>query len=129
MLFDDFPLLDNRRLYLPSLDDVAMVVKDFTITEITTLVGLILWSLLLFVPLKGIDRRDNITGLTYLLYLLAGGVTLAIAIPGKLTTIRDLHWQAGAVVAFALVAGFKWIKRPSVALAKVRTERSEEKKP
>lgn len=128
MLFDDFPLLDNRRLYLPSLDDVAAVVKDFTITEITTLVGIVLWFLLMLVPLTGIDRRDGVTGSTFLLFACAAAVLLVIAVPGKLAHLQDAPWQAAAIVAFGMVAAIRWVRRPTGTLPKSPTS-TEEKRP
>ena len=128
MLFENFPLLDKRRLYLPSLSDVAAVVKDFTVTEMTTLVSVVLWLVVMAMPLTGIDRRDNITGITYLLYAAGSGIMLTVVIPGKFVHWDDAIWQIASLLGLLAVASIRWIKRPPPPIVKASSIRETETK-
>lgn len=110
---DNFPVLDSRRLYLPTFAELAAIVKDFTVVEIVTLVGVGLWLVLLAMPLSGIDRRDPMTRITYLFFMCFGGVALMIAVPGKFPTVHDAGWQLSSMGAMAALASIRWARRPS----------------
>ena len=68
-----------------------------------------IWTLLLFLPLHGIDRRGEITLMMYALFIIFAGVTLVIVIPMKYTnaeyTTAD---QVIMVVLMAAISQFRW---------------------
>lgn len=123
-IFDtDFALLDTRRLYLPTLSETFAVVKDFAITEIFTLIGIMLWLIILALSLRGVDRRDGITGMTYVLFMVAAGATLVFAATDRITGGQaDRSFQSVVIIAFGAVAGFRWAFRRTPPAKEVHRE-------
>lgn len=111
-MLDEIPkLLDRRRLYLPSFDEIAAAFLDFTVTEYATIASCALWLVLLFMPIGDADRRDSMTGFTYMLYLTAAGVTLCLVIPHKLSTLDASPYQVVVTIGLAMLAGVRWSMR------------------
>jgi hypothetical protein len=125
-IFDDIlPTLDTNRLYMPTFQEFTLVVRDFTTTEIFTIVGVVFWFIMLALPLTGIDRRDRMTGVTYLLYMTFGAAMLVLAVPGKFPHLEDGIWQLITLMAFAAAAALKWFVRKAPPIVIRVTDGSE----
>ncbi len=73
------------------------------------LVGLVFWVGILLIPLKGIDCRDVLSCLTYILYCAFAGAVTIIAIP----SMKDVGFGLTPQVAFFVLvlmsaAALRW---------------------
>ena len=62
--------------------------------------GFVIWSMLLLVPLRGIDCSEPVTGLLYSAYCSASGLLLIVIIPS------EFHNQESPANTFALTVVF-----------------------
>ncbi len=78
------------------------------ISDFAMPIGLILWLIILWIPLKGIDRDDSISGLTYLAFSAFTAAVLIIIMPSHLD--RDPGFIADfRILAMVTVIGvFRW---------------------
>jgi hypothetical protein len=107
------PLWGELKRALPQgLDGsgVAGALGLHSTAEFGAAAGLLLWAIMLAMPLPGVDRRDEITGMLYVTYMLFVGVTLVLALPtagqGHLTLA-----QVVLLLMMAAAAGTKWSLR------------------
>ncbi len=68
------------------------------------------WLLILWMPLHNVDRRDPITFVTYLCFLLSLGIVLFIVIP-ELLMIRKINYVRDLllIIVFVSFAGIRWV--------------------
>lgn len=85
----------------------------------------ILWMVILFLPLIGIDRRDPIAGLVYVLYCVAAGVTLVIILPEKYSDVLSLKTQFNLVMAMIFCASFRWFYKATTNKLEIKIELEE----
>ena len=67
-----------------------------------------LWIAILLMPLIGIDRRDPIAGLMYVLFCSGAGVALVFALPQKYAPPRTINLQITTVFFMGAVSAFRW---------------------
>ena len=67
-----------------------------------------LWIIILFMPLFGIDRRDPIAGLMYVLFCSGAGVALVFALPQNYAPPRTMNLQITTVLFMGGVSAFRW---------------------
>ncbi|MFY7928448.1 MAG: hypothetical protein ACOVS5_06225, partial [Oligoflexus sp.] len=81
----------------------GMALKDFALP-----IAFLLWLFILYIPLKGIDRRDVVAGLLYTLYCVTSGIVIFFAIPNFQPTWRSfgLHFCLAAVCGS--IAAYRW---------------------
>ena len=81
---------------------------DYRMKEIVPFLYFGLWVLILCTPLFGIDRRDNIAGLVYVLFCIASGVTLVLVLPKENYGIPPLSQQIFYVTLMGVIATYRW---------------------
>lgn len=99
---------------LPGLDETVAAFTDLTTGDVALISGGLLWFVLLRLSLAGIDRRDGMTGLTYVLYMMAAGATLLLALPGHHDVLADDRRQMLLVCLMGAIAAYRWIRKPKV---------------
>lgn len=67
-----------------------------------------LWIAIVALPLRGIDRRDPIAGLVYILYCMAAGAALLYALPQYYIQPPSLKAMNVTVCVMGIVAGVRW---------------------
>jgi hypothetical protein len=91
------------------ISDLAGSWQDTTTSELSIFGFLLLWVFILAFPLKGIDRRDFVSGLCYTLFCTAAGVMLIIVLPqGQRFGWHNLGGQAFEISGMALVSIIRW---------------------
>lgn len=113
----------NWTLLIPGVHEILTRVVGMSTSEVALVVGSLLWVVLLCLSLSGIDRRDAATGFTYVLYMMAAGATLLLALPGKSEAVGDYRQQMMLVCAMGALAAVRWIrhaKAPSKALKEMK---------
>lgn len=63
---------------------------------------------ILYMPLRGIDRRDFICGLMYIVYIIAAGTILFFAVPGAETGLTTLGLHLAFVTLLGAIAFYRW---------------------
>ena len=114
---------------LPSFEEIADSFANMTVQEVSVLVGAGLWVLLLCMPLKNIDRRDNTTAVTYIFWMIAVGIVLIMALPNTMFGIMRSGDQLLLIFALACLASIRWgiRRRFNAAVAKVDRQNMESK--
>jgi hypothetical protein len=70
---------------------------------------IILWFVLLFLPLNGIDRRDKASGMVYALYMAGAGVALLLALPQNYVEQKpDVQQQMTMIFALMIISLWRW---------------------
>lgn len=67
-----------------------------------------LWGMMIALPLTGMDRRDAITGLVYMLFCLAAGATLVFALPMNFIPNPTFQSMVSTLTIMAGLAGLRW---------------------
>ncbi len=102
----------DLRTGMPGLDETVAAFTDLSTGDVALISGGLLWLVILRLSLAGIDRRDGITGLTYVLYMMAAGATLLLALPGKHDALADDRGQMLLVCLMGAIAAYRWTKKP-----------------
>ena len=76
--------------------------------------GMVLWLALLALPLSGIQRADHITGATYVLYLVASGITLMILFGRPWMDQSMDPGVAPWILFFLTLSAWRWFPKKSV---------------
>ena len=87
--------------------DIREILSGITMLEISRQGLFALWLLILFLPLKGVDRRDMLACLVYTMFLGAAAATLFYAIPKALVeeqaSFREQLITLGMVFVFGII--------------------------
>ncbi|MFW7380339.1 MAG: hypothetical protein ACOH5I_16120 [Oligoflexus sp.] len=88
--------------------DIIAANDRLTIQDFAILFQSLYWLILAFFPLSGIDKRDRLTALSYVLFLLFSACLLFFAIPGRSTEFSD--WNDHLLLFFFLgfIAWWRW---------------------
>ncbi len=96
---------------LPSTHEIVSAFLDIPISTIAIIIGIIFWLGILWIPLKGIDRRDSSASMMYGLFMCFCATALFIAPKGARTD--DTNYL-GIIVTMIVIFGaakFRWIYR------------------
>ncbi len=102
----------NLHTGLPGIDETVAAFTAVTTSDVALISGGLLWLVLLKLSLAGIDRRDGLTGLTYVLYMMAAGATLMLALPGHQEVLADDRRQMLLVCVMGGIAAYRWTRKP-----------------
>jgi len=110
----DHTVLESLHDSLPSLGDTLKAFGDIAPADWMMLFGGLLWLIILKLSLRQIDRRDHQTGLTYIFFMTAAGVTLMIALPSRFRTTTDFSkTQVVLCLLLLIIAAMRWFMQPS----------------
>ena len=93
---------------VPFFNDLSSALKSLQFADFIPTILWMLWISLLFIKLKGIDLRDDLTKLCYMVVVSAFGGLLLIALPtvwGSYRTPLENVLLAGLFIA---AAHFRW---------------------
>ena len=96
---------NDYQMLLPDLHELS---DAFSFNDFAGVPGLILWCIIVFFPLTGIDRRDTCTFYTYTLFCISAGVLLMLALPLRLIGQASIVTQFLLIIGLGLVAGLRW---------------------
>lgn len=97
--------------YGTSTTELLRAFTMLSVEEVLMAAAASLWLVILCLPLSGVDRRDHIAGLTYVLFCISAGVMLTIALPGRFGNFSDAPHHLEAIALFAFVAAVRWMWR------------------
>ena len=114
-LFDNTAFKDLSAS-LPSLGDTFKAFGDIAAADWMMLFGGMLWLIILRLSLRQIDRRDHQTGLTYIFFMTAAGVTLMVALPSRFRASAGFSkTQLVMCLLLLIVAAIRWYLQPSAS--------------
>ena len=87
----------------------------------------VLWVVILFYPLHGVDRQDPIAGLVYILYCVGAGATLFFALPDHFSRAIDLPLHFGVLTIMGGFAAYRWFHKNNQTLTREEHEKMMEK--
>jgi uncharacterized membrane protein len=91
------------------IEDIREIWASITFADIAKAGFMSIWAVLLFLPLRGIDRKDASSLLMYALFMIFAGVTLVIVIPMKYVgSSYSLKDQVLLVVIMIAIAMSRW---------------------
>src|SRR5688500_18749306 len=93
------------RMLLPSANELGIA---YSLQDFAGVPGLILWCAIVMYLLSGIDRRDVITGYTYILFCIAVAVVLMMGLPLRLIGEASIVSQVLLLTGLGIVAGLRW---------------------
>ena len=91
------------------LIDLRGLVTDFRVQDLGPMVFWGLWFIALFASLRGVDRRDEISQVTYMGSIMALGVMLILVLPFG---VKSQYGPIGKMVVFSillLVPSLRWM--------------------
>ncbi|NRA64703.1 MAG: hypothetical protein HRU19_09485 [Pseudobacteriovorax sp.] len=106
------------------IHDAKAIILGFEMRDLAHPSYLMLWLVILFYPLHGVDRNDPIAGLVYVLYSLFVGTTVFFALPKNFQEISDLNTHFGILVIMGCVTAYRWwfhTNEPKKVVAKAET--------
>lgn len=68
-----------------------------------------MWLIILFMPLIGVDRRDPIAGAVFSLYCVASGAALVYALPQEIMGETNLKTINISLTCMGIAAGIRWV--------------------
>ena len=96
---------------LPSTNEIVDAFLDIPVSTIAIIVGIIFWLGILWIPLKGVDRRDSVASMMYGLFMCFAATALFIVPKGtKPETTNYLGIAVTMLVIFG-AAKFRWLSR------------------
>jgi hypothetical protein len=88
------------------------------------------WPLILFLPLKAIDRRDSWTALGYMLTMAAYATVIFVAMPASMGMDRPLNIALAVVCVSVAIAAARWFvgleKAEEVIVTKIQEAKKED---
>jgi uncharacterized membrane protein len=96
---------------LPNGREIFEAFLDVPITSFSSFLGVIFFIGLMSISLRGIDRRDQIGGITYALFMCFCGTALILVINQTKTGSLNILTQFVTVLVIFLAAKLRWINR------------------
>lgn len=90
------------------ISDLIEIGYGIKLTDLSTPIGLCLWALIIFLPVRQFDTRDIWSGLTYIIFTAAAGVTLIVALPEQYTEAMEINSQIFLTLFMFVVAAVRW---------------------
>lgn len=109
-------------------EDVRLTITSLQLRDFAYPSYVLLWLIILFFPLTGVDREDPIAGLVYILYCLAAGATFVFALPGNLPDLSDSSIHIAVLSLMGVLSSYRWFHRNSQTLTKEEHEALERKR-
>ncbi len=96
---------------LPSSSEIIDAFLDIPVSTVAIIVGIIFWLGILWIPLKGIDRRDSAASMMYGLFMCFAATALFIVPKG--TKPETTNYLGIAVTLIVIFGGtkFRWLYR------------------
>ncbi len=94
---------------VPFFSDLSSALKSLQFSDFIPTILWLLWITILFIKLKGIDLRDDLTKLCYMVVVLAFGCLLLIALPAIWGSYRSPLENVLLAGLFIAAAHFRWI--------------------
>jgi hypothetical protein len=88
--------------------DVLTLFADLTMRDLQYPFALLLWIILLSLSLQGVERRDHIAGISYILYCTASAVALFLGLPGSFLDLADIGFHLAFVSLAIAVTSYRW---------------------
>jgi hypothetical protein len=108
-IIDD--ILSSQTYLLPSTQEIVEAFVDIPISIIAIVIGIIFWLGILWIPLKGIDRRDTTAGMMYGLFMCFCAAALFIVPQGQQDETTNYLGIAMTLIVIFGTAKFRWIYR------------------
>ncbi len=88
----------------------------------------ILMLVIFWLPLHGIDRRDQICGLLYIVYIIAAGTVLFFAVPGVEKGMAAMGLHLAFISLLGSAAAYRWFHTNDalVVVAKAQSKKAAE---
>ena len=83
---------------------------------------ILLWMVILYLPLHGIDCADPVAGMVYVLYCIGSGATLFFALPNEFNSLEDLGIHFGTLLAMGIAGAYRWGHKNSQTLTRAEHE-------
>ena len=93
------------------LEDLLGAALAIGLLDLAQLIFFGIWCLILLLPLVGVDRRDPIAMLMYVLFMMGAGAAFVFALPAEFIEQPSLKEMNITVVILGLVAGVRWFFR------------------
>jgi hypothetical protein len=96
---------------LPSSSEIIDAFLDIPVSTVAIIVGIIFWLGILWIPLKGIDRRDSAASMMYGLFMCFAATALFIVPKGPRPETTN---YIGIAVTLIVIFGgtkFRWLYR------------------
>ncbi len=90
------------------ITDVRDGFMGITAEDLTRSVFFCLWLLTILIPLRGVDKRDHVAGMTYVLFSLGTGTALVLAVPQKLIGNPPPTTTLSILAVMAMASSFRW---------------------
>lgn len=68
----------------------------------------LLWGIIVFSPLKDVDRRDHLAAAVYVLFCMGAGVALVFAIPQEFLPQVSLGRTFVIIIVMGVIAALRW---------------------
>lgn len=89
-------------------EDIILIVKDLTYLDFLRPLGFCLFLGVMCVPLKTLDRRDEMTALMYTLFGLFGGSLLIIIYPDIFIGKSSIFHSLFLMLLFGWIPYYRW---------------------
>lgn len=111
MKVGDVDIFANPFGLLPGSREIFEAFLDIPVSTLSIILGVIFWLGLLYVPLTAIDRRDQVAGLTYALFMCFSGTLLILVLSGPDAGLTDLFTNLLICILIYGAAKFRWMNR------------------
>lgn len=104
----------NAIRLLPNGREIFAAFLDIPISTFSIILGFLFWIGLMWIPLSGIDRRDETAGLTYALFMCFSGTLLIMAISQPPEAFSNVTTHLIVMMAAFAAAKLRWQNRSDV---------------
>lgn len=91
--------------------DFMVSLAELSVKDFYDPAAVMLWLILLFLPLTGVERRNRVAAMTYMLYAASVAILLILAIPQNDPNLSAFPTHIAYVLAFVTVTLYRWYNR------------------
>jgi hypothetical protein len=94
---------------VPSSREILEGFLDLSRSDKSIISVIIMWLILCLIPLSGIEHREWLTGMTYILFLVSGGVVLATSDSERILGLYDFRKTLILMGVMGMIGGGRWL--------------------
>jgi hypothetical protein len=99
--------------------DLKEIFLQIGVVQLVFPMGILLWLTLLWIPNTNVDRRDVISGITYVLFMVFAAILMLLVLPQRFSPVFSPQVQMLIILLAGTIASFRWFSRREAKQEKI----------